>query len=79
MEIETPLEMKPKNKKREGWHLNKDLIDQFLELGPTSKRASQLKFNKGKLADRFEDLGNIWMPVRGYELFLYHYKKRGRP
>lgn len=70
--------MKPKKQKKEGKYLKQDLIDQFPESGPKYKRVAQLKTNVEKLGDRFEDLGDIWTPIRGYELFLYHYKKRNR-
>lgn len=51
-------------------------MDQFPDSGPKSKRLSHLKSDV--LGDKYEHLGDVWMPMIGYELVLYHYRKRNK-
>lgn len=73
---ETQEETKAKRHKKEGRRLNQDLMDQFPNSGPKSKRTVQLNYDMEQLGDKFENLGDVWTPQRGYELFSYHYKRR---
>lgn len=69
-------EEKPKRQKKEGCSLTQDLIDQQPS---SSLRPKKIKADEEGLEDRFEDLGDTWTKLRGYELFVYGYTKRVSP
>jgi hypothetical protein len=50
--------------------------DQCPRLGPRLKRSAPS--NLDKLWDKHKDIGEIWTPIRGYELFIYHYENKYR-
>lgn len=54
----------------------KDLIDQCPS---SSLRSKKIRADEEGLEDRFEDLGDIWIELRGYELFIYGSNRRVSP
>jgi len=58
--------------------LNQDLVDQLPGSKPKARRIAQLRANVEKLEDKYKYVGNIWTPIRGYELFMFHYHIRHR-
>lgn len=52
-------------------------MDQFPDFGPKSKRSSQVRSNV--VGDKNEGLGDIRTPMRGFDIVLYHYRKKNMP
>lgn len=73
---ETPEKPKAKKQKTEMRPLNQDLIEQCPNSGPKSRRVAQLNPLVEKLEDKHKNLGDVWTPQRGYDLFIYHCKKK---
>lgn len=71
--LETP---KAKRQKIEMRPLNQDLIEQCPNFGSRSKRTTQLNPVAKKLEDKQRNLGDVWTPQRGYDMFIYHYRKK---
>jgi len=66
---------KSKRQKMGDKQLNQDLLDQCPGSGQKSRRNAQLNPHAKKLDDLYKQIGDIWTPVKGYDLFIYHYRK----
>lgn len=58
--------------------LCQDLIDQLLGSVLKSRRSIQLDPSANRFEDIYQDIGDVWTNIQGYELFLFHYSRRTR-
>lgn len=56
--------------------LNRDLIDQLFGSKSRGRCSMQLRAEVDKLDDKCKHIGDIWTPIRGYELFRFHFQRR---
>ena len=54
--------------------LNEDLIEQMEFAGPKSKKGKFALLDK--VEDMYNEVGDVQIWTRGYELFLYHYVRK---
>lgn len=64
---------KRKRQKKEGRALNQDLLNQF---SASSMKSRGVKSKEDDLEDNQEFVGDIWTKIRGYDLFMFHWKRR---
>lgn len=67
---------KRKRQKKEGRALNQDLLDRF---PASSMKSRRVKSKEDGLEDNQKFVGDIWTKIRGYYLFIFHWKRRMSP
>lgn len=58
--------------------LNQDMIQQMQAPDPKSRRLKQHLLGRDQLEDRYKEVRDVWIKVRGHKLFLFHYLKRNK-